>query len=242
MSIKYISLTLALVLFTGCGGSSSSSKKNDGKGDIDFAAYYPEKSMTKTFLTTWRDGEESERSHYDQIIEVIGQTITITKNTDEVAKIVISDTNITTTDDGESNSMYRHVDIGDTIFSSSFKEVLNEDLGKTTINTTYECKLVSKVEQFEEGDNTYVGDLLKVECIDQGTSIIEVKAALANVVRDDINGSHVLYDKSYFYFKKGLGIVAEVNNDCVTHSELEIINDNEKECVKEKYEYEFYLP
>ena len=243
MNIKYISLTLALVLFTGCGGSSSSSsKKNDGKGEIDLAEYYPSKSMIKTFLTTRRDGEISNRSHYDQIVELLGQTITFTKDTKEVRKVVISDTNITTTEDGEVTSMYRHADIGDTLLTDTFKEVENTDLGKTTTEVVLKCNLLSKVEQFEQGDNKYAGDLLKIECISQGTSSIEVKSALVNVVNDDINGSHIIYDKSYIYLKKGLGIIANVNNDCVPNAKLPYVNDNEKECVKEQYENEFYIP
>jgi len=243
MNIKYLSLTLALILFTGCGGSSSSSKKNDGKGEIDLAQYYPEKSMTKTFLATERDGEDSERSHYDQIVEVVGQTIIFTEDTKEVRKVVFSDTNITITEDGEITSTYRHIDIGDTLFSEKFEQIVSTvAVGKVITDMAIECKLVNKVEQFEHGDNKYKGDLLKIECITEGKVTTEVKAELVDVVRDDVNGSHTIYDKSYVYLKKGLGLVARVNNDCVPNADLPYVNDKAKECTKEQYEHEFYLP
>ena len=82
MNKKYISLVVVALLLTACGGSSSSSSsKNDGKGDIDLTEYYPSKSMTKTYSSVERDGDNVDTSHYNEIIEVVGNTITTTVDT-----------------------------------------------------------------------------------------------------------------------------------------------------------------
>lgn len=245
MNLKYLSITLAIVLLTGCdGGSSSTSKQNDGEGSIDLAEYFPLESMSKIFLTTKKDGELSERGHYIHNIEVNNKTITFrdVKDTKVVQTVRISDTNITIENKENNFTYYRHADIGDTLFSDTFKEVKTVEVGKTILNTKTICKLVSKVEQFEEDDNKYVEDILKIECIEKGTFITEVKESLVDYIRDDVNGSHSIYDKSYKYIKKGLGVVALVNSDCLTDKQLPFVNDNAKECARTNYNKEFYLP
>lgn len=233
MNVKTLFFILVAVIFIGCGASPSSFKKNDGKGDIDLAEYYPEKFMTKTFLVTKRDGEEFDYRHHDKIVEVEGETILFIEDIKEVEKVIIFDANITIIKDSKSISIYRYADIGDTLFLDEVKEVKETDLGKAIINVDIECKLASKVEQFEQGDNKYSGDLLKVECLRKGTSTIKI---------NEINSSYLIHDKSYSYLKKGIGLVAEVNNDCIPSTILAYVNDNAKACVKEQYKYKFYLP
>lgn len=250
MNKKQISLVLAVALLTACGGGSSSSK-NDGKGDIDLSQYYPNKSMTKTFIETSKDGDNVNKSHYDEIITVTGNTITTTINTEVSEKVVFSDTNITTTsfDAEEGNdvsTMYRYVDLGDTLYSHNTIMTENNDLGKTTIDLAHVCKLKSKETEFTKGDNVYKGDLLKIECISEGKIIFDVKKAILDAgAATDLNGSHNIYDTSYFYIQKDLGEVASVNDDCITNAKLPmVVNDKAKtkDCVIEKYDYGFYIP
>lgn len=247
MNKNYLMLALAITLFTGCGSSSSDDKKDDGKGAIDLAEYFPSKSMTKTISVVERDGDDVSKSHHDEIINVTGKTIMTTINTELSEKVVISDTNITITDleDNETTSIYRHVDIGDTTFSAKSTETQNTDLGKITSNFNANCKIKSKESRFEKNDNVYTGDLLKIECINEGTIVYDIKPSLINHVSKDLNGTHDFYDISYSYLKKGLGEVASINDNCIPNTQLELADDRKSgtECKKENvYDYEFYLP
>jgi len=251
MNKKYISLVVVALLLTACGGSSSSSSsKNDGKGDIDLTEYYPSKSMTKTYSSVKRDGDNVDTSHYNEIIEVVGNTITTTVDTKVSEKSVFSDTNITTTSfDEDGNKVYstfRHVDLGDTIYSKKMTSSKNTDLGKVTTKVDSTCQVKSKESKFEKNDHLYTGDLLKIECISEGEVIYDIKQTLLDAgVASDLNGSHSIYNTSYVYLKKGIGEVASVDDDCVTNAKLPmVVNDKAEptECVKKQYEYEFYLP
>ena len=248
MNKKYISLALAALLLTACGSSSKSSKTNNGEGSIDLAEYYPNESMTKTFISTERDGDDVSKSHYDEIIDVTGSTITTTIDTEVVKKVVFTDKNITTTsiDDEETevDSMFRHVDIGDILFSEKTEVSQNNDLGKISKILNHTCKIKSKEEKFEKGDNIYTGDLLKIECIAEGKVIYDIKQAILDAgAATDLNGSHDVYNTSYVYLQKGLGEVAYMNDDCIPDEKLPtVINDKKTECSKKQYDYEFYLP
>ncbi len=247
MNKKYISLVVVALLLSACGGSSSSSK-NDGKGSIDLVEYLPSKSMTKTFSSVERDGDDVDTSHYEELIEVKGNTITTTVNSKLEEKVVFSDTNITTTsfDEDGNYSAFRHVDLGDTIYSKKMTSSKNTDLGKVTTKVDSTCQVKSKESKFEKNDHLYTGDLLKIECIDEGEVIYDIKQTILDAgVASDLNGSHSIYNASYVYLKKGIGEVASINDDCVTNEKLpKVVNDKAKstECVKKKYEYEFYLP
>jgi len=260
MSKKYISLAVVALLLSACGGSSSS--KNDGKGSIDLAKYLPSESMTKTFSYVERDGDDVDNSHYDEIIDVKGDTIITTRDENVVEKTVISDKNITIIsfdddedddyeDDYEDNfkeidSFYRYVDLGDTIFTKEKRYTKNNDLGKVTINLNSSCQLKSKESKFEKNDHIYKGDLLKIECISKGKVVFDIKQTLLDAgVAQDLNGSHNIYDTSYIYFKRGIGEVAFIDDNCVPNKKLPmVVNDkaDSKECIKKQYEYKFYLP
>ena len=248
MNKNYLMVALAITLFTGCGSSSSTDKKNDGKGAIDLAEYFPSKSMTKTIIPIKND---KTLPHYDEIINVTdNKTITTTINTKLTEKIIISDTNITTTDfeNNETYTTYRHADIGDTVFSNKEKKTENNDLGKVTYDFNLNCKIKSKETKFEKQHKVYEGDLLKIECVNEGTIVYDIKPSLMSVSKDlkDLNGSHPVYNTSYSYLKKGLGEVASIDDDCIPNETLSDIVDDRKsgeECKKQNvYEYEFYIP
>lgn len=251
MNKKYISLVVVSVLLTACGGGEKSSTQNDGKGSIDLKQYFPNKSMTKTFSSVERDGDNVDTSHNDEIIEVVGNTITTTVGTQVLKKVVFSDTNITTTsfdaeDGDEVESKYRHVDLGDKLLSKKINSSSNTDLGKITTKLDRVCKIQSKENRFEKSDHVYTGDLLKIECIAEGEVIYDIKQAILDAgAATDLNGSHSVYNKSYTYVQKDIGEVASIDDDCVSNAKLPmIVNDNAKpeECIKEQYDYQFYLP
>ena len=252
MNKKYISLIVAATLLTACGGGSSSSSKNDGEGSIDFSEYYPNQSMTKTFITIEKEigSEMADKSHYDEIIEVVANTITTTEDGEIVEKVSISDKNITITsideDITEVDNMYRYIDLGDTLISEKRNFTENNDLGKVTTTIDYTCTVKSKEEKFKKDDNIYSGDLLKIECIAEGEVLYEVKQSLLDAgVATELNGVHNIYDKSYVYLKKGLGEVVYMNDDCIPNIKLPmVINDKAKasSCKTKQYDYQFYLP
>ena len=252
MNKRYISLLVATVLLTACGGgSSSSSKHNDGEGAIDLSEYFPNKSMTKTFISTERYGDNSDKSHYDEIIEVNGNTITTTIDAEVTEKVVFLDKNITMTsfDEEEGDevlSIYRHVDLGDTFLSEKIEDTQNNDLGKITRTVNQVCKIKNKETKFEKGDNIYTGDLLKIECIATGEFVYDIKQTLLDAgVGTDLNGTHAIYDTSSFYLQKDLGLVASINDDCIVNSKLPmVITDqaNPSKCITKQYDYEFYIP
>jgi len=251
MNIKYLSLTLAVVLSTGCGPSSKSSiKSNDGEGSIDFREYYPKESISKTFRLVERDGDDVYNFSSIENIEVVDNTITTTIDTEVVEKVVFTDKNITTSSfyDGKTDidKMYRHIDLGDTVFTAKVKSSIDNALGQVTTTETITCKAKSKEERFEKSDHIYTGDLLKIECISEGTIVYDIKQAILDAgAATDLNGTHNIYDTSYVYMKKDLGLVATIDNDCVTNSKIPgLINDKaaESECIKKQYQYEFYIP
>jgi len=249
---KYLSLALATILLSACGGSSKSSQ-NDGKGSIDFAKYFPSESMSKAYIIRTRTLETPKTILYTETIEVTGQTITTREKTKVIEEVNISDKNITITNytDTESNnskivhSMYRNIDLGDKIFPKSIKSTENTSLGKITYNTTASCIVKSKEKKFEKGDYLYEGDLLKLECVAKGKVIYEIKQDILDAgVANDLNGVHETYDKWYVYFKKGLGEVAVINDNCILNVKTPlIVNDNAKasECKSKPYSYEFYV-
>ena len=249
MNKKYLSLTLAIVLFTACGGGSSSSKVA-GEGSIDLKEYYPSASMTKEFIATQRDGDTVNSDTYDEVITVSGQTITTKVDAAIIEKVVFTDTNITTTTtEGtgtDISTMYRNVDLGDTLISKALSSSETNDLGQLTTNLNLVCKLNSKETKFEKNDHPYSGDLLKIECIAQGTVIYDIKQTILDAgAATDLNGSHAIYDQSFIYLQKGLGDVATINDDCVTNANLPmVINDkaSANKCIKQQYDYDFYLP
>jgi hypothetical protein len=247
MNKKYIALALVAIFFSACGSSSSDTKNDDGKGDIDLVQYFPSGSIDKIFSSQIKSSNENPTPHSEyQEITVTGETITTTIKGKVTERVIFTDTNITTTDleDNETDTMYRHVDIGDKLFTKSMNSEENTDLGKTIVSLKSVCKLKSKESEFKKDAHTYSGDLLKIECITEGTMIYDVKPSLLNVVSSDLNGSHEYYDKSYIYLKKGLGSVAEIDDNCLVAENLPIIDDrkSESECSLKSYEYKFYLP
>lgn len=250
MNKKYLSFTLATLLLTACGGGNSASSKNDGKGSIDFAQYFPKESMSKSYIVRNQYEGTPKITINTETIEVLDQIITTTLNGEVIEKVVITDKNITINNleegtKNQMNSIYRHVDIGDTLFSKKRNSSKNNSLGKITTDTIYSCNVASKEKKFQKEDYLYEGDLLKLECVAKGKVTYEIKQDILDEgVASDLNGTHDIYDKSYVYLQKGLGEVVSVNEDCITNDKIPlIINDNAKpsQCVQTRSFQEFYV-
>lgn len=234
-----MALTLVALLFSACGSSSSDTKNNDGKGAIDLRDYYPSAKVDHKIFLTEINGTD-QPSEYQQI-KVDGDTITTTIDNKVVEKILFSDTNITITDfeNNTTDRLYRHVDLGDTLFHKVIDDKQSDVLATITTALDVNCKLKSKEKEFE----TYDGDLLKIECVSKGTIIYDINSSstLYSVLKD-LNGSYEYYDTSYTYVKKDLGVVAEINNDCIVSDKFPLIDDRKKdsECVEKSSMYKRY--
>jgi len=250
----YISILLAATLLVGCGSSSSGSSKNSGTGNIDLANYFPTKDMSKTFTTVEGNTTDFTPGTYSDAITVVKEnnitTITTTDEDGDNEKLIIDDKNITQISDGLNFSSYRHVNLGDTFFKLQDKETEEMkqsglDYATVTKELNLECTIDEQLKEFKKGEHKYSGDILKIKCIDNGKLTIDVNpaiVALAPEMFKDINGTHDNYDVSYHYFKKGMGEVASIDDDCILVSkEPKWQNDREQECIEKYHDYEYYV-
>lgn len=247
MKKHYLYLTLA-IFFIGCGSSNDSNQKsmNDGIGDIDLVSYFPAVSTTRTYSTVNRYGvnlTDVANTYSSEEIVVEPNKVT-TKEDNKITEIMTyDDTNITTlmvSDKNETQTIYRHVDIGDTI--ATFQNDINEsnDLGKIQGTIDSQCIIESKENSFSKNDHVYSGDLLKVKCITQGDITYTIKPDLLTYVKD-LNGTHESYDVSYLYLKKDVGEVASINDNCIPNENiLNLVDDRQTDCNQTLYTYDFY--
>ncbi len=249
--LNYLSFVLAATLFVGCGSSSSGTPKNSGTGDIDLANYFPKSDITKTFTTVEGNTTDFTSGSYEDVISVVENNTTktiTTVNTSEVT--TITDKNITIVDGNDTYSNFRHVNIGDTFYS--LKNTESQDVKKDNINyatitnkVNIECNIDETLEEFIKGEHKYTGDILKVKCINNGKITIAINPtiiALAPERFKDINGTHDNYDIFNLYFKKDIGQISEIDDDCVVVSdEVKIVDDRKSTCVEKRYSYDFYV-
>ena len=247
MNKKYITLALVAILFSACGSSSSTKTiHDDGKGEIDLKNYYPSDAIDSKIFSS-ESSLSTLPSEYQEIT-VTKDTITTKIKGKITEKVVFSDTNITTKDfeDNKTDTTYRHVDIGDTLYSKKINSENNNSYGKIITKTEVTCKLKSKEKEYKNGIHSYSGDLLKIECIVAGEMIYDIKKDILNDIPStrDLNGSHEYYDTSFYYLQKGKGEIADIDDNCLVSKNLPFIDDRkkDKDCAEKNYEYKFYLP
>lgn len=247
MKKHYLYLTLA-IFFIGCGSSNNSTQTiiNDGTGDIDLVSYFPTESTTRLYSTVDRYGSnDTDVDTTYSSEEVLVETNKITTKEDNTITEIVTydDTNITTlmvSDKNETQTIYRHVDIGDTIstFQSDFNT--SNDLGMIQGTYNLQCTVESKESSFSKNDHAYSGDLLKVKCINQGDLTYTIKPDLLMYITD-LNGTHEHYDVSYLYLKEDVGVVASINDNCIPNEKiLSVIDDRQTDCNQTLYTYDFY--
>ena len=258
MKKTYFKLSVAAMALTfmGCGSSGSSGPAlNDGQGVLDLADYYPTSDISSKTYVNEVNGTLVGASI--QTIERTDDVITYSENGNVEEVVTLSDSNITTKEGEDISTHYRNVDLGERLFS--FKETSTETvdgLGEIPYSVDSECLLVEKLSEYEKGMHKYSGDILKIKCTSDLTTTIDLPVlALENATLyadyfansdkyKDLNGTHKSYNESFLYVQKDIGLIAEIDDDCISNSLLSLVDDrlDSNSCSDTYSEYKFYVP
>ncbi len=233
--IKIISIGISAGILIGCGGGG------DAGGTIDLAKYMPKTSVTKYYKTYEKYSRDEDERIYNSlesiaISEADGNT-QIARSRMDGGEMVLFRTDtvrgesISTTlpesdtHDEATFTTDRFVDIGDSIFESN----ISVDVGDTEpFDFISTCKVKDHLEEFSYRTHRYTGDILKLECL-LSTSEFEFHGEL-----------HQLYDLTYKYLKKDVGIIAEMGEHCEVEG-LSFVDDrNLEDCDKKMYRYKLF--
>ena len=242
-----IPLTLVSLLFIGCGSSSKSKKT------IDLLDYFPTEETTKTYLQTTKDKDgEQKRNTYIEKISIEGKTTSI-KIEDKLDRSFTAHAeSILKKEYGISPytvSMKRFLSKGSTLYTLE-KSTKNEEIklnnvivGNRSVESKKVCKLHSQIDNLDSYSIPYKDDILKFECIKKESIDTKINEEWEGKLKEYKSGSiESDYDLSYFYMKKGIGLIVEIDNNCyVTEDDISRINDKSKECHKESSLRNFFL-
>jgi len=202
-----IMLSLLTISFHGCGESNTQQAK------IDLAEYYNPQADTvqnRVALFYNQDAEIEHEKYYESQIRVEGNRTTYEVNTTVEIISIVNKEDINTSYPNQANwnvNTQRYATLGDEVsfsYGYELREINGQVAKKIEENR---CVLASKITEFE-GDSstlkiTYTGDILVQKC----TNMIEVSRGDLNVTRQHV-------DVEYFYFKKDVGQIAQVNRTC----------------------------
>jgi len=236
-------------IIIGCG-STDSTTKNSGEGSIDLRSYLEKEDITKNYKTINKTvGQKLDNQYYIETTTVT--TDKLERKIEDITTYIIDikDKNLTVTDVSDegniTNSFFRHVDLGDELFSSDINttEVLkigDTEVGSRTRVGTYSCKPIEQLTEFTKNSQSYTGDILKIECSKKTTITTKVKSEYVGQVTY-VNGTEDSVDISYYYQKKDMGLIASINDNCIPTN----MNypDDTIECSDENksYDYIYYL-
>ncbi|NEW61490.1 hypothetical protein GSY74_09370 [Sulfurovum sp. bin170] len=246
-----------LLLFSGCGGSSSSSTGVK----IDTSEYFPD-ITTKEYTQLVKSVNDNRRVLLDfsENISLEQNLITI-KVDDEITTIsTIHKDNITIQEFGDKNrtiTMEREVSIGDKVFEN-IQENLIKNLtldvtiyGNKSISIKESCILESKINEFkfdtyhEYYNDDENHDIIKLKCTTLKTEITTIDPQYVGDVSAKDGIIEFKPNISYRYLQKGIGTIAIIDDDCIIEKSPEVIIDdtaNPKDCIGEQYNYLLYHP
>jgi len=249
MKKNWLYLIPLSVIIIGCG-TTDDNATNNGEGSIDLKSYLEKEDSTK---------------NYQLINKTVGQTLTnqyytetTTVTTDKIERklegittniINIEEKKLTITDVSDEgnivNSFFRHVDLGNSLFSSDINttkllKIGNTEVGSRTRVGTYSCKPIEQLTEFIKDSHSYTGDILKTECTKKTTITTKVNSEYIGQV-NYLNGTEDSVDISYYYQKKDTGLIASINDDCIPTNMS--YPDDTTECSDENksYSYIYYL-
>jgi hypothetical protein len=236
-----------MVVFFGCGGSTSSSRNY-----IDMADYFSSSDMSKAFYAIKGNvnSDKDDTNLYDELISIDENIITI--KVDDITKRVITinsddivEQNI---DDNITKIMSRYIEEGKILYtlpkSSVIRDIKYEDkiFGEETIESTKTCRLEQKMDKFSFSGTKYSGNILKFKCIEDKKIVTKVKENLPEYITLTDGEEKSDYDISYLYMEEGIGLIAEINDDCIVDSRNGTrVNDLSSKCRERRYTYIRFL-
>jgi hypothetical protein len=239
---KILIFAILISAFIGCGGTSSKKKS------INMADYFPNTNSRKSF---YKIKDSGDNNLYDENIVIDKNVITI-KVKDVIKKVItINDSTIVqlNSDDNLTRVMERSIKEGEILYtlpkSTTIKDIKIEDtiLGHETIESTKICRLERKLTKLEKYDIKYRDNILKFRCIEDKSIVTKVKDNLPDYINLTNGEKKSDYDISYFYMKKGVGLIVEINDDCITTDRdgIKRVNDSTTKCVEKHYTHTFFL-
>lgn len=239
-----ISLTLASVLFVGCGSSSKSTK------NIDIADYLPAEDTTKTYLKTTKDKEgENTPDFYTEEVSIKSSTISIKINDKFDRSLTIKDKVIIKKENNTTIEMERFLSKGSTLYSVEKSrqnkpiKINNVIIGTKSIASKEVCKLDAQIDELDSYSITYEDDILRFECLRKESIETKINEEWEDKLKEYKNGSiDSHYNLSYFYIKKGIGLIVEIDNNCyIKENGITRINDKSKKCDKESSIHKLFI-
>ena len=242
-----IPLTLISFILIGCGSSSKSKKT------VDMLDYLPSETTIKTYLQTIKNkDEEPQRNTFIEEVSIDGKTISIKIDDNLTRSFTVHDESITEKEYGENTNsidMERFISKGSTLYTiersiHNKKITLNEVIvGSRSVESKKTCKLHSQIKELDSYSIPYKEDILKFECIKKESIETKINEEWEGKLKEYKSGSiESDYDLSYFYLKKGIGLIVEIDNNCyVTQDDITRINDKSKKCNQESSIHNFFL-
>lgn len=247
---KIVLPIILLLGMSGCGSSSSS------KETIDLVEYLPASSMIKDYTDVERKDGDINRIEYTENITVEPNLVTTKIDGNTTKKQIITNDAITIHYYGENNrteQMNRHVSVGSTVLEYEEVDVTEkimvgaQEVGNKTSTSSLSCKLDSITDEYVISFYEYANfdgehDIAKIKCTTHMTETTQIYPEYMDLVAYETGTIESKNDIAYLYMQKGYGVVANVNNDCVTSKEPDVIDDTakESECIGEQYHYVLY--
>ena len=238
------------ILILGCG-TTDDTTSNDGEGSIDLRTYFEKEDITKNYqLNNKAVGQALTNQFYTEV-----STVTATKIERKIEGITDSTvnieekrlTNIDVSDEGNINiSYHRNVDMGDTLYTRDINSTQVLTVGSQEVGTqeklgTDSCKLEEALNGFTQASNTYTGDILKIKCSQETMITTKIKDEFIGTV-SYVNGTEDSVDIYYSYYKKDIGLITSINDNCIPTGVV-FPDDNNVDCSdgNKSYSYIYYL-
>jgi len=237
-------------LLIGCGTTDDTSPSN-GEGSIDLRSYLESEDINKNYQLIYK-GEDGTLSndYYTEVITVSDNLIERSIDGIIDTRIAISDDRLTHTDvalEGDLTvSFYRHVDLGEDLFTQDINhtEVLTigeQEIGTQSTLGNKTCRLEEALQDFTSGSNVYTGNILKFKCTINATITTHINDEFVGIV-NYVNGTEDTTDVSYYYQKENIGLIAALNDDCIPTG-MHYPDDSIDNCdeASQRFSYIYYL-
>jgi hypothetical protein len=158
-------------------------------------------------------------------------------------------------ENNQTKSFKRKVSFGEEIINhttlAETKKLMigSQEIGEKSITVKEHCKLESVVKKYEiyfyeytNYDNNH--DIIKIKCSSRKITTTLVESQYINDVSHKNGTVESKENLSYFYLQKSLGVIANIDDDCVVSKSPNRVDDEAKkeECIGEQYRYNLYQP